>query len=353
MKQKKIYLEAIRIFAIFFVIYVHTGIDAAEHYRVAESTFSYVLSLVLFAIAQISVPLFFMVSGGVLLHKEERLKDVLLHRALRIFLIILIFGFIQYTYFYYLNPEIGFSIPVFFWTVYSTTIITQYWYLYSYFALMLILPFVRMMAQSMKDCHFWYLMGLMFTLDGLLPIVEFLWGNNRIAVSIPLLVNSIFYPLMGYYIVQRSGELFYKTKVLLLANAVGLCSLITNSVVALMAHRQRGAGETLGGMTAVLAVVTFINIRALFHGISKSSCKFLHSHFSGLCKKCIVFIGGSVFGVYLLEPPLRDTFRIIYVKLEPHISWFPASVIWIIMAIICGSIIFQLLKRIPFLNKIL
>lgn len=353
MKQKSIYLEAIRIFAIFFVIYVHTGVEAAEHYQITGNTFSYIFSLVLYAIAQISVPLFFLISGAVLLHKEESLRHVLLHRALRILLIIIIFGFVEYTYFYHLNPEVGFSIPIFLWTIYSTTMITQYWYLYAYFALMLILPFIRMMAKSMKDSHFWYLFGLFFTLEGLLPIVEFIWKNNHIAVSVPLLVNSILYPLMGYYIVHRSEELFYQKKVLILTNIVGLCALITNTVVAFMAHKQRGSGETLGGMTAVLAVVTFINIRALFNWISKSSCKFLHGRFAGLVKKGIIFIGSGVFGVYLLEPPLRDTFKPIYIALEPYISWFPATVLWISAAILCGSVLFFILKRIPLLKKIL
>ena len=73
MKQKKGYLELVRIIAIFFVIYVHTGTDAAEHYRIAETSASYGLSLVLYAFAQVSVPLFFLVTGAVLLQKEEAL----------------------------------------------------------------------------------------------------------------------------------------------------------------------------------------------------------------------------------------------------------------------------------------
>jgi len=353
MKQKKIYLEAIRIFAIFFVIYVHTGIEAAEHYRVTESTFSYVLSLVLFAIAQISVPLFFMVSGAVLLHKEESLRHVLLHRALRILLIILIFGFVEYAYFNYLNPEVAFSIPIYLWTVYSTTIITQYWYIYAYFALILILPFIRMLARSMENSHFWYLFVLLFTLDGILPIIEYLWGNNRIAVSIPLLADSVFYLLMGYYIAHRSEKFFYQKKVIIIANMMGIMALLTNTVVALMAHRQRGAGETLGGMTAMLAVVTFINIRTLFQWISHSSRPILHGRLAKAIRSIILFIGSGSFGVYLLEPPLRDTFKPVYIALEPYISWFPATILWICAALICGSVIFFILKKIPLLKKLL
>lgn len=353
MKHKKIYIEAIRIFAIFFVIYVHTGIEAAEHYQITDNTFSYIFSLVLYSIAQISVPLFFLVSGAVLLKKEESLRHVLLHRALRIFLIIIIFGFVEYLYFYHLNPESGFSIPVFLWTIYSTTMITQYWYLYAYFSLMLILPFIRMMAKSMKNSHFLYLFGLFFILEGLLPIVEYIWQNNHIAISVPLLVNSVFYPLMGYYIVHRSEEFFYKKKVLILTNILGLCALITNTVVALMAHRQRGGAESLDGMTAMLAVVTFINFRAVFNAIAKSSFAIFHGRLAKVVSDIILFIGSGSFGVYLLEPPLRDAFKPVYTASEPYITWFPAAVLWISTAIICGSIIFFVLKKFPLLNRIL
>lgn len=352
MKQKKIYLEAIRIFAIFFVVYVHTGIEAAEHYTIAGSTFSYILSLVLYAIAQISVPLFFMVTGAVLLHKEESLRHVLLYRALRILLIILIFGFVEYAYFNYLNPGVAFSIPIYLWTVYSTTVITQYWYIYAYFALMLILPFIRMMARSMKNSHFWYLFTLFFVLDGILPIVEYLWGNNRIAVSIPLLADSVFYLLMGYYIVHRSEEFFYRKRTLLVTNIMGIMALLTNTVVALMAHRQRGAGETLGGMTAMLAVVTFINFRAVFNAMSKSSAGIFHGRFAKLVCTLILFMGSGSFGVYLLEPPLRDTFKPVYIALEPYISWFPAAIVWILVAMVCGSVVFFILRKIPLLKKL-
>lgn len=353
MKQKKLYLEIIRIFAIFFVIYVHTGTDASEHYQIAGNLFSYWLSLVLYSVAQTSVPLFFLVSGAVLLHKEESLKDVLVHRAFRIFIIILLFGLIQYTYFYYLNPEIGFSIPVYFWMIYSTTVITQYWYIYAYFALMLILPFVRMMAHSMKNIHFWYLFGLFFLMEGLLPIIEYIWGNNRIALSIPLFANSILYPILGYYIVQRSSEFFYQKNVLLLTNLAGIAALFTNTIIAFIAHKQRGTAETLEGMTAMAALVIFINIRALCHYAKHSSKHLFHNCFSQALCKGACFIGGGVFGVYLLEPLLRDSFRFIYVALEPYISWFPATILWICSAIICGSILFRLLKKIPLLRKIL
>lgn len=342
MKQKKTYLEIIRIIAIFLVIYVHTGTDGAEHYQIAGNAFSYCLSLVMYCLAQISVPLFFMVSGAVLLHKKETLKDVLIHRASRILGLILVFGFVQYVYFYFLNPEIGFSLSVYFKLVYSTTVITQFWYLYTYFAFMLILPFVRMLAVSMKKEHFLYLFGLQFLLNGLLPIVEYIWGNSRIVLSVPLLEGVLFYPLMGYFLEHQSDEFFCRKKILVFTNLFGIMAVITNTVVAFMAHRQRGGAETLEGMTAAIALVLFLDLHALAR----------HVKVSYRLQRVICFLGSGVFGVYLLEPPLRDSFRFIYVALKPYISWFPACALWIFSAMFCGVLIFHIFKKIPVLKKL-
>lgn len=349
MKQKKIYLELIRIFAIFFVVYVHTGTDGAEYYRIAGDAFiSYWLSLVLACFAQVSVPLFFLISGAVLLHKEESLKTVLVHRALRILGVILVFGFIQYAYFYYLNPEIGFSFFVYLKTVYSTPMITQYWYLYTYFSFLLILPFIRMLAHSMKNDHFLYLLGLYFLLEGALPIVEYLWGNGRIALSIPLFEGALFFPLMGYFTEHRSGNFFFQKKALLFSNLTGLMAVITNTVVAFMAHRQRGSAETLMGMTAVIALVLFIDARALCKNIMDSE-----SVFSERFRKFLSFTGSGVFVVYLLEPPLRDSFRFIYVAVKPFLGWFLACILWIGTCIVCGVLLYHIIKKLPLFRKLL
>lgn len=353
MKTKKFYLEILRVFAIFFVIFVHTGDAAAEYYKFAANSSSYILSILLFVLAQCSVPIFFLISGAVLLQKQDSLKNAICKRALRIFFIILIFGLIQYYYCYYLNPTIGFHIPVFFKLVYSTNVITQYWYLYSYFTFLLILPFIQMLAQNMEKQHFWYLFGLFFLFEGILPIVEYLWGNSRIVLSVPLFASSILFPLLGYYIEHRSEHLFFKKWTLLFVNLAGVFALFTNMVVAYMAHKQRGAAESLIGMTALLSIVIFINCRAICHAISNSKRAFWHCKLIFVLKKLFYFLGAGVFGVYLLEPPLRDSFKFIYTFLQPYFTWFPACFLWINASIFFGACIFHILRKLPILKSLL
>lgn len=341
-KQKKIYLEVLRIIAMFFVVFVHTGTDGAEHYQVASSGIIYILWLAASVVAQICVPIFFLISGAVLLQKQESFKTVYLHRVLPTFLVILIFGFVQYCYFYFLNPEIGFSISVYFKMVYSTNVITQYWYIYTYLGFLMVLPFIRMLANDMTEHHFWYLFSLYVMFEGFLPIIEYLWGNTRTVFNVPLMTTCIVYPLTGYYLEHVSKELFYKKKNLLFSFVVGVCALTTNCVVAMMAHRQRGNAEFLSGMTAILAVVLFIFIRALFHKLTAPVW----------LQKTFLFLGGGTFGVYLLEPQLRDTFKIIYTKTIPYLPNSISCFLWVSCAVLCGVLIMNILRKIPVIQKL-
>jgi len=338
MKTRKTYLDFLRILAIFMVVYVHTGTEAAQRYLVSSGDVSYWFSLAMNSLTQTCAPLFFMISGAVLLKKEETLKQVWKHRILRFFIVLMIFGLAEYGYFYYLNPEIGFSLKSFIYLAYSTTIIQQYWFLYAYLGFLMILPFVRMMARNMKEEHFLYLAAMMFVLEGLCPIIEYLWGNSRIAISIPLLTNVILYPLLGYYL-----EEIYDGKWKMQINLLAIAALFTNTVIGHMAVVSRGDAETLSGMTMLVAAAVFCNTKSFFERKQPGA--------KG--QKAVCFIGTGSMCVFLLEPPLRDTFKVVYEALEPHITWFPAAVIWVLCACMAGVLIYHVLKLIPGFKQIL
>lgn len=353
-KEEKIYLEAVRVIAIFLVMYGHTGYDASERYQVVTTGFSYWMSILITCLAHCSAPaLFMMVSGATLLQKTDTLKTAVMHRALRVLEIILLFGFLQYVYCYYQNPEITFSIPTFFYLLYSTNVITPYWYIYAYFVMMLILPFLQMLAHSMEKIHFWYLFGLYFVMEGILPIVEVLWGNSRIALSVPLFDYLIFFPLMGYYLEHKSGDFFYKKSTLLVANLGGIAALAVSMIAGNISALQRGHVSFLEGMIALISVVIFVDVKAFCHYAELSSGKIWHNGFTRVLKKGIALAGAGVFGVYLFEPQMREGLHFIYVALEPYLTWFLASVIWISTAILCGVILFHILKRVPVFRKLL
>lgn len=338
MKTRKPYLDFIRILAILMVVYVHTGPEAAERYLVATDKVTYWFALALNAFTQTCAPLFFMVSGAVLLRKKESLKEIYLHRVVKFLVLLLVFGLIEYAYFYHLNPEITFSIKTFFYLVYSTTVIHQYWFLYAYLGILLILPLLRILAQNMEPEHFCYLAALMLVFEGLLPIVEYLWGNSRIAIPMPLLVNTIIYPLMGYFIENKYDKSYQG-----IIYALGACAFVTNTVIGHMAVGARGSAETLDGMTFVIALAIFSGLKVLFEA----------KPINEKAAKTITFLGSGSIMVFLLEPPLRDFFKYIYTWFEPTITWFPAALCWVSLACLAGILIYHLLRLIPGVKKVL
>ena len=73
-KQRKLHLEMIRIIAVFLVIFNHT--DGFIYYIETTNRLTWLFSLGMAGICRIAVPLFFMVSGALLLDREESVKDL-------------------------------------------------------------------------------------------------------------------------------------------------------------------------------------------------------------------------------------------------------------------------------------
>lgn len=74
--HKLIHIEILRILAIFFVLFIHTGNSGFTLYAVQESTVSTALCLSMAMIAKTAVPLFFMISGALLLGKDETVAQL-------------------------------------------------------------------------------------------------------------------------------------------------------------------------------------------------------------------------------------------------------------------------------------
>lgn len=91
--QKKLYLEAIRIIALFFVMYNHSSayMDFAD-----KNGIGYGISFFLSMICKSAVPLFFIISGVLLLGKNESFSDILRKRVFRYIVLIILFSFLCY-----------------------------------------------------------------------------------------------------------------------------------------------------------------------------------------------------------------------------------------------------------------
>ena len=66
--------------------------------------------------------------------------------------------------------------------IYSESASTSLWYLYSYIALLLVMPFLRAMVKNLRHRDYIYLFFGYLTFTGILPCVELIQrGNNEAA----------------------------------------------------------------------------------------------------------------------------------------------------------------------------
>ena len=139
------------------------------------------LMLIISALDKVAVPLFFMISGALLLPKRETLKRLLQKRVARFVVVILLFHIVQSTYYCVGGGENGIGIRSFLsdcywggmeaWYLLGWTGACAVWFLYAYVGLLLTLPFLRLMVKDMEESHFFYLFGLQIALCVMCPAV--------------------------------------------------------------------------------------------------------------------------------------------------------------------------------------
>ena len=341
-KEKKIYLEVLRLLAIFMVLYQHTGERGRWHYQIAGNSLSYWLGIGMACFCIMCNFAFFTISGAVLLHKKETIKQVLLKRLVPMSLVFAIFTLLQYYLSYLANPIIGFDLKSYIYMLYSYDAIQQYWFFRAYLAFLIMLPFLRFLAQNMKKEHYFMLFGLYSLLEAVLPVWEFATGFPPFKMELPLLGASIVYPLLGYFTEHVFGEELKKPRWLIGVNLAGITAFCLYVAETHILYNSLGVFKEINGITFVMLFALLVDIRFICF-----KCKMK----PGLCK-LVTFAGTGVFGIYLLEPQSRELTQWIYDGLVPYITWFGAVIVWLIAAMIPGILILNLLKRIPIINKI-
>lgn len=347
MKQKKLYIEILRIIAIAFVIFNHTGKNGFQLYSITDNEIMYVIYLTMAVICKIAVPIFFMVSGALLLNKEESIKDLYKRRVSRIVLVILIASFIQYLWQKDFDIE-KLNIKVFFKTIYSKEMIVPYWFLYTYLAFLISLPFLRNLVKNMRKEHFYYLFVLYIIYQLFVPIINEATGwtlNNR--AKIGMFSLNIIAPIVGYFCENIMKKEKINKKTIIFGTIGTIIIIIVAEALTIWKVRKTGNATIqtyLNYGDIFIATYVYMMIKYIFE--NKKIPKFL--------ERTITIIGSCSFGVYLWELNIREVIFAPMIKtLTPIIKAMPACIITIICVISIGTIITMILKKIPYVKKLL
>lgn len=351
------YFEALRIIAAALVIFNHT-----PGYLLYQTTSgaSQIAFLVCSLFTRVNVPLFFMISGALLLRKTENYEVVLKKRAFRIILLVVLFEaamfYMRAIQAFFVGKEVHSNVLEFLLGVVTGTVngVESYWYLYAYLGILMILPFLQRAVKEMTEKECCVLIGLHFLIWSLVPLANTIFFASlkdgiRISenFSVPLAtIKSYFFFIIGYYIDAKNDILQIRKKdiaVLLSAAALGI---LISSICTLEEGIRTGnfTQNYMQMFDYLSAIAVFILIKRAFL-LKSISDKYYHI----LC-----FTGSLTLGVYLLDPFLQRMLYPLYSSyMTNSVSTFALSIGWVVISMLLGGVITMVLKKFPLLGKLI
>lgn len=338
-KQRYDFMDVLRIIAILCVIYNHTGPDAYYLYALPCGMLLKCFYIIVGALIAVAVPIFFMISGALLLPKEESFSILFKKRILRMTVVLCIASVGMYAY-------KGFP-GNFKELLFSEGVLTSYWYLYAYIAYLLTLPILRKMVKVLAWMDYLYLLLLSILVEGVFPAVFMVMGVSSVHVMfvLPMINRVVIFPLLGYAMVhigkdKLNGKTIY---------GMALISLFIIVVMTLYRNlpfeefTQYDKGLFASSFTTFLSIAVFYSVM-----------QFCEKHkIEDRVKKVISVFASATFGVYLIEEISRDYTYGIVGKLSGVTGQWIAAVCWVFVAWFLASVVVILLKKIPGINKLL
>lgn len=364
-KQKKyyLYIEIIRIFACFFVIFAHTqGHELLQQCSLGSAR--YCIYLIISIFYKIVIPLFFAVSGALLLPKTEGIGRIWKHRILRIFLSLFAFSLLYYICAIKAGTE-SFGLRIFLNRFIGEGWAIPFWYLYAYISYLICLPFLRRLFQNLTNKEFYYLFVLITVFLLILPLFqEFIWNSQswlNSYIQIRWITElAVLYPGMGYFIHHRI-ERNLARRMLIPLWCVCLTVILSSYFIT---RREADIGTISPDQNKcteyiVLYCFTFyITVKYLTEEIQN---KFAKKERLGkalfFIKRFIISVGRCTFGIYLWHiffidklsfmKRIRDLFFC-----ENRLDEMAAALVWCAWIMLVSYLVTLSLKKIPGLKKL-
>lgn len=342
--MKNAQIQLLRIIACFFVIVNHTN---SVIFKATDISFTWFLSIAYMFISKTAVPVFIMITGYTMLHKEDTWEKTG-KRLFRILICLVMFSLIYYLNGLGIKKIATFNILQFFSIIWTKQITTAFWYLYLYIGILLMMPFLQKVAKAMERKDFHILFLISFVIYGVLPIFAHYFPDLKLCkyFEAPFFGSCICLLFLGDYFYRYFKK---ENKLLLVSIVAGICMLILN-VVATYFEYIKSNGENY----------LFFENRYFPANVITSCCIFYIVFSLKDCiqrnnklQKVILFIGECTFGIYLLSDLIRVELSWTYKQMSVAMYPMFAMLIYEIIVFLVGFVVVILLKKIPWLKKLM
>ena len=232
-----------------------------------------------------AVPVFFMITGALLLEKDLSYSDILRRYVKRMIIVLLVFGFgFAIIKMYATTKMINFTLLCqSLVAVIEDTGFGHMWYIYVLIGIYLIMPLLSLIAKLEKSTVKGILIVL-FVFDFCIPLLNKLLGMSM-AFSVPI-AYPLFYFIFGYYLNKYKGLGFVRS----------IVAIIFGVVVIVMANIFNLNPDAISSYNSPIIVLIAFGMFSLFVNLDFKNEK-----------KCVWKIDRLCFGVYLIHPIFIQT----------------------------------------------
>lgn len=338
--MRKQYIECLRVVAMMFVVAVHVAITALSDFSV-QQVWEEVLFLAIRNLGHFAVPVFFMISGALMLSpkKEIPISKLVKKYILRYIGVIAIFGW-------------GFAIIENVFVDKKLSLITFYkgfidmlsgktwnhmWYMYSLVGVLLIVPILKAIIDRLKKDEVIYICIVGFAFLSIIPLISY-YGNFELGIKFP--INSIYciYMLLGYW--MDSELIMIKEKLCKYMVAISFILIIVLSYINVVGHDV----EILVSYTSPLILIYAIG---LFGYIINNKNKITKMSKISIC------LAQNSFGVYIIH---MFWINLIYkfIKVNPFEGNALINFVIIYVLVLGLSVILSMImKKVPIIKAII
>ncbi len=335
MSTRRTYLDLLKLLAMFYVLFLHSGEAGVLFYADATGSPLFPFYLAFALLSRIAIPLFYMISGALLLGREESLRSLYGRRVPKYLLWLLLGSVCNYLYTCLrLNPQ-PLSLELFLKILYSSNHAISLWFVYQYLAYLLMLPLLRAMVRGMKLRDYLLVCGF-FGLSRLRPVMEYFLFDNQLHLegNIYLFTNITYitFPLFGFGLSRLLEQEELRKKAALPITLAGILGLAANMCLTVLRCRNGNNWQD----QSYTDVLTYLMSIAVFYWAGRLE---FSVPFSPRARRILASVSGTSLGFLMLEQIYRKETRPLYLALKPFIRTLPACLVWLSVALVLGILV--------------
>jgi surface polysaccharide O-acyltransferase-like enzyme len=331
--------------AIFLVVVIHVSGKLTKVWGDIQED-QWVIADIYGGIARVAVPLFFMISGYLLLPRSESLSAFYAKRMTRILIPFVVWSLIYLGWYCGRHPNTCTSSVIWNLLLVQGTYY-HLWFLYSLLSIYLILPLLRLMIRPDTDKRIlWYLIVLWLIFQPILTTAHKFWGVS-INISAPLGTGFVCYFFLGYLL----GEIpLSRAKIILSAVIWGIGTLITILGTYLLTRNSGQFDSFFYDFVSLNVILASGAAFLLLRWVSEKR-PFASSNVQALTRT----LATSAFGIYLIHVIVIEVLR--DGILSQQVASFMGNAIWNLplvstVVFVLSFLMVRILQKTPILKYI-